>query len=34
MIDLETMEVERLEISKSIEKDVPIPEEDFSQPAY
>jgi putative phosphoesterase len=34
MIDLETMEVEKLEISKSIEKDAPPSEEDYNQPAY
>jgi len=35
MLDLETMEAEKFEISKSIEKDVPDPVEDeYSQPAY
>ncbi len=33
MIDLETMEFERFEISKSIEKDAPPQEDDYSQPA-
>ncbi len=34
LLDLETMELEKLEVSKSIEKDTPPPEEDYNQPAY